>query len=70
METITPFLHYNKIYLLGCSEVKEACFPLQAKGAMGRGFKPHQRHCVVSLNKTQLSVLSSGSTQEGPSIHN
>ena len=33
----------------------------------GRGFKPHQRHCVVSLSKTHLSLLSTGSTQDDPS---
>ena len=29
-----------------------------------------QRHCVVSLSKTHLSMLSTGSTQEDPSRHN
>ena len=33
----------------------------------GRGFEPH---CVVSLSKTHLSLLSTGSTQEDPSRHN
>ena len=33
----------------------------------GRGFEPHRRHCVVSLSKTYLSLLSTGSTQEDPS---
>ena len=36
----------------------------------GCGFKPHRCHCVVSLSKTQLSLLSTGSTQEDPSRHN
>ena len=36
----------------------------------GHGFKPHRRHCVVSLSKTHLSLLSTGSTQEDPSQHN
>ena len=31
-----------------------------------RGFKPHRRHCVLSLTKTHLSLLSTGSTQEDP----
>ena len=35
-----------------------------------RGFESHQRHCAVSLRKTHLSLLSTGSTQEDPSIHN
>ena len=26
----------------------------------GRGFKPHQGHCFVSLIKTHLSLLSTG----------
>ena len=33
----------------------------------GCGFEPHRRHCVVSLSKTHLSLLSTGSTQEDPS---
>ena len=36
----------------------------------GRGFEPHRRHWVVSLSKTQLSLLSTGSTQEDPSQRN
>ena len=35
-----------------------------------RGLEPHQRHCVVSLSKTHLSLLSIGSTQEDPSRRN
>ena len=26
----------------------------------GRGFEPHLRHCVLSLSKTHLSLLSTG----------
>ena len=37
---------------------------------MGRGFEPHQHHCVVSLSKIYLSLLSTGSTQEDLSQHN
>ena len=36
----------------------------------GGGFEPHRRHCVVSLSKTHLSLLSTGSNQEGPCSHN
>ena len=36
----------------------------------GRGFQPHRHHCVVSLRKTHLSLVSTGSTQEDPSQHN
>ena len=36
---------------------------------MGRGFKPHWHHCFVSSSKTHLSLLSTGSTQEGPFRH-
>ena len=36
----------------------------------GRGFEPHRRHCVVSLSKRHLSLLSTGSTQENLSVHN
>ena len=36
----------------------------------GRGFEPHQPHCVVSIRKTNISLLSTGSTQEDPSRHN
>ena len=35
-----------------------------------RGFKPHRHHCVVSSSMTHLSLLSTGSTQEGLSQHN
>ena len=31
------------------------------------GFEPHQHPCVVSLSKTHLPLLSTGSTQEDPS---
>ena len=34
---------------------------------MDYGFDPHRRHCVVSLTKTHLSLLSTGLTQEDPS---
>ena len=30
----------------------------------GCGFEPYRRHCIVSLSKTHLSLLSTGSTQE------
>ena len=33
----------------------------------GRRFKPYQCHWAVSLSKTHLSLLSTGSTQEDPS---
>ena len=36
----------------------------------GHGFKPPWPHCVVSLSKTHLSMLSTGSTQEDLSQHN
>ena len=36
----------------------------------GCGFEPHRHHCVVSLSKTHLSLLSAGSTQEDLSQHN
>ena len=36
----------------------------------GCGFEPHRHHCVVSLSKTHLSLLSTGSTLEDPSGHN
>ena len=35
----------------------------------GRGFEPHCRHCVMSLTKTHLPLLSTGSTQKDPSQH-
>ena len=36
----------------------------------GPGFEPHRRHCVVSLSKTHLSLLSTGSTEEDRPRHN
>ena len=35
----------------------------------GSRSEPHWRHCVVSLSKTHLSLLSTCSTQEDPSGH-
>ena len=37
--------------------------------ARGCKFKPHRRHCVVSLSKTRYPLLNTGSTQEEPSRH-
>ena len=37
---------------------------------LGLGFEPHRRHCVVSLSKARLPLLSTGPTQEDPSKHN
>ena len=34
------------------------------------GFEPYQRHCAVSLSKTHLSFLITGSTQEDLSKQN
>ena len=36
----------------------------------GCGFESHRCHYVVSLSKTHLSLLSTGSTQEDPSRYN
>ena len=36
----------------------------------GGGFKPHWRPCIVSLSKTDFSLLSTGSTREDQSRHN
>ena len=33
----------------------------------GHRFEPQRRHGVVSLSKTDLSLLGTGSTQEDPS---
>ena len=38
------------------------------RGAVGSSL--HRHHCVVSLSKTHVSLLSTGSTQEDPSGHN
>ena len=37
---------------------------LTRDSSRGCGFEPHRHHCVVSLSKTHLSLLSTGSTQE------
>ena len=34
------------------------------------GSNPYRRHCVVSLSKSHLSLLNTGSTQEDQSQHN
>ena len=36
----------------------------------GGGFQSHRRHCVLSLSKTHLSLLSTGSTHEDLPQHN
>ena len=36
----------------------------------GHGFEPHRRHCVVVLEQDTLSLLSTGSSQEVPSLFN
>ena len=36
----------------------------------GCGFEPHWHHCVLSLSKTHLCLLSAGSTQEDLSQKN
>ena len=36
----------------------------------GRGVEPHQLHCLVSLSKTYIYLLSNGSTQEDLSRQN
>ena len=36
----------------------------------GRGFESHRRHCIMCLSKTNVSLLSTGSTQEDISRHN
>ena len=36
----------------------------------GLGIESNWHHCVVSLSRTHLSLLSTGSTQEDPSRHN
>ena len=38
-------------------------------GLRSCGFEPHQRHFVMSLSKTLYPLLSTGSTQEDPSLH-
>ena len=35
----------------------------------GHGVESHWHHCVVSLSKTHLSLLSTGSTQEDSPRH-
>ena len=41
----------------------------QCSGSVVECLTPDMCHCVVSLIKTHLSLLSTGSTQEGPSGH-
>ena len=39
----------------------------EPSGSVVEIFKPHCRHCIVSLSKTHYPLLSTGSTQEDPS---
>ena len=68
MSTIVSFcLQRNGVSKALCKRVSGRVFDLRQRGC---GFKPHRRHCVVSLSKTHLSLLSTGSTQDDPFRHN
>ena len=58
---------YSKTCLKGTQWLSGRVLDWRPRGC---GFEPHPRHCVVSLSKTHLSLLSTGSTQEDPSQHN
>ena len=70
--------HFSDAFFLGALRVNASVsfFAQWLSGRVldarprGSGFKPHQRHCVVSLSKIHLSLLSTGVTQEDPSRHN
>ena len=48
---------------------QKMCLSLTACAQAGQDIRIHGRHCVVSLSKTYLSLLSTGSTQEDLSWH-
>ena len=48
-------------------KVRESSGKVLDSGPRGRRFEPHLRHCVMSLSKTHLSLLSTGSIQEDSS---
>ena len=50
--------------------VQWLCGRVLVWGLRGCGFEPHPRHCVVSLRKAHLFLLSVRSTQEDPSRYN
>ena len=76
------FIFFLKIGIVFVSSVDPDEMPQKNQGAQwlsgrvldlrqrGRRFEPHLCHCVVSLSKTHLSFLSTGSTQEDPPKHN
>ena len=65
-ENVICFIHMPH-YIKGARWLSGRVFDSRPKG---RGFGPHRRHCVVSLSKTHISLLSTCSTQEDPSLHN
>ena len=66
---------YVRVFLEHPSYIK--CVILNVMWLSGRildtkdcGFEAHRRHCVVSLSKTHLALLSTGSAQGDLSQHN
>ena len=55
------------LYILMSTSLRERSGRVLNSRQKGGWFKPHQRHWVVALSKTRLSLLSTGSTQEDPS---
>ena len=62
LDWVHNLLYTHSVFFFSCG--------FSSNFSRGLGFKPHLRHCVVSLSKAHLSLLSTGSTQEDPSRHN
>ena len=62
--------HYNASFHLGLWGAQWLSGRVLDSRPKGCGFEPHRCHYVISLSKTQLSLLSTGSTQEDPSQRN
>ena len=68
----------SKILNTRCRECSGSVVECLTRNRGAVGFEPHWGHCVVvlgvtalwSLSKTHLSQLSTGSTQEDPSLFN
>ena len=59
------YLYPISRYLLHLLSALSSAYVLKAY--ITHGFEPHRHHCVFSLSKIHLSLLSTGSTQEDPS---
>ena len=68
-DLVGQYTQYFGTYIGEQLRLRQACAGSTVLDSRPRslGFEPHRRHYVVSLSKTQLSLLSTDSNQEDPS---